>query len=122
MNLCVSVKRNNLATKAVFVKYCAKISVKIYIRSPCMKHCVVNSLNDYFTSSGYMVLFFYRWYMPLSFAQMKMVLTVLLLLTIGMDTFIALTPALLFYISLGAMVVATCQVLTKKQDLRNFRR
>lgn len=122
MNLCLSVKKNNIVTKAVFVKCSAKVSVKLYIHSPCMKHCLVISLNDYLTSSGYKVLFFYRWYMPLSFAQMKMVLTVLLLLTIGMDTFIALTPALLFYISLGAMVVATCQVLTKKQDLRNFRR
>lgn len=94
---------------------CQKISKNILVVQ-------VNSFNDYLTSSGYKMLLFYRWYMPLSFAQMKMVLTVLLLLTIGMDTFIALTPALLFYVSLGAMVVATCQVLTKKQDLRNFRR
>uniref|UniRef100_A0A1B6GZ70 Wolframin n=1 Tax=Cuerna arida TaxID=1464854 RepID=A0A1B6GZ70_9HEMI len=62
------------------------------------------------------------WYMPLSLAQVKLVLTVLFILSVGLDALIAMLPTILYYCSLAVMVVATCHILTKRQDMRHFRR
>ncbi|XP_054257702.1 wolframin [Macrosteles quadrilineatus] len=62
------------------------------------------------------------WYMPMSWSQVKLVLAVLLFLHLGLDTAIAALPSVLYYGSLTVMVVATCQVLTKRHDMHHFRR